>query len=541
VAALALRAFMHIVAVSSPPVSPPFLERGTVTHSRRRVARAASLVMAAFALSGALGLVRQIVIGDEFGTSADLDSYQAAARISELVFMVLVGGALGSAFIPTYTRHLVRGDPHSGWRLASAVANLAVLALTIFSVLIAILAPLLVPTVIAPGFSADQQLLTVRLLRLLLVAPAIFGASAVAMAVLNAHQHFLLPSLAPSVYNLSLIGSTLLLPEGMGVWRLAIGSVAGALFHLLIQVPALLRLGARYIPSLGLGLPDVREVARLMIPRIIGTSITQINFVVNNSLATGMGEGAVSAINYAWPLMLLPQGVFAQAAATAAFPTFADQEARGQRAEMRSTVAAVLRAVFLFSLPATVGLVVLARPLVALLFERGAFEASSTEAVAWALALYAVGLVGHSGVEIAARAFYALRDTFTPVWVGGVAVAANIVLSLTLPPLFRTAGWPEHAALALASSLAALAQLAGLLCLLRSRLGGLEGRAITASLARTALAAAGMLLLLCAWQAALPDRDPLLVGGGGVVLGAAFFLLATWLLQRQELRRWIDR
>ena len=512
-----------------------------MTNSRRHLARAASLVMAAFALSGLLGLARQIVIGDEFGTSAELDAYQAAARVSELVFMVLVGGALGSAFIPTYTRHLVTGDANSAWRLASAVANLAVLALTLFSVLIALLAPILVRTAIAPGFSPDQQQLTVRLLRLLLIAPAVFGASAVAMAVLNAHQHFLLPALAPSVYNLSLITGTLLLADKMGVEGLAIGSVAGAFLHLAIQIPVLLRRGARYFPSLGLRLPGVRGVARLMVPRIVGSSITQVNFVVNNSLASAMGEGAVSAINYAWLLMLLPQGIFAQAVATAAFPTFADQEARGQRAEMRSTVAAVLRAVFLFCLPATVGLVVLGQPLVALLFERGAFEAASTEAVTWALALYALGLVGHAGVEIAARAFYALRDTFTPVWVGGVAVAINIILSLTLPPVFNTAAWPAHAALALASSLAALAQLAALLSLLHRRLGGLEAKAIVSSLARTALAAVGMAILLVAWQAALPDSDPLLVGGGGVALGATYYLLATWLLQRDELRRWIDR
>jgi putative peptidoglycan lipid II flippase len=512
-----------------------------LTGSQRRVARAASVVMAAFALSGVLGLVRQVVIGAQFGTSADLDAYQAAARVSELVFMVLVGGALGSAFIPTFTRHLVAGSKRAAWRLASAVLNLAVCGLTVLSLLISLFAPFLVRTVIAPGFPADQQALTVHLLRLLLVAPAVFGASAVAMAVLNAYQHFLLPSLAPSVYNVSLIGGALLLGERMGVEGLAIGSVVGAFLHLLVQVPALVRRGARYSASLGLTSQDVREVARLMVPRVVGASITQVNFVVNNSLASAMGEGAVSAINYAWLLMLLPQGIFAQAVATAAFPTFADQEARGERAEMRSTLAATLRGIFLCSVPASVGLIVLGRPLVGLLFERGAFEAGSTEAVAWALVLYAVGLVGHAGVEIAARAFYALRDTFTPVWVGGVAVAVNIALSLALPPFFEGVGWPAHAGLALASSLAALAQLGGLLSLLRGRLGGLEGRAILSSLARTVLAALGMGLLLLGWRTALQGRSLLLIGAGGVAVGGGAYLLATWLLQRRELRRWIEQ
>ncbi|MCP4531422.1 MAG: murein biosynthesis integral membrane protein MurJ, partial [Delftia sp.] len=239
---------------------------------------------------------------------------------------------------------------------------------------------------------------------------------------------------------------------------------------------------------LGLDDPSVREVGRLMLPRMLGTAIVQLNFVVNNSLASGLGEGAVSAINYAWLLMLLPQGVFAQAVGTAAFPTFAAQAARGERDEMRGTLAATLRAVFSLCLPATVGLVALGRPLVALLFERGAFESSSTEAVVWALALYALGLIGHAGLEIIARAFYALHDTLTPVWVGGLAMVINVVLSLTLPGLFGGLGYPPHAGLALANSVATLLELAVLLVLMGRRMGGLENRRTLTAFAKSGLA-----------------------------------------------------
>jgi putative peptidoglycan lipid II flippase len=347
--------------------------------------------------------------------------------------------------------------------------------------------------------------------------------------------------LAPSLYNLSIIGGALLLGPRLGVLGLAVGVVVGAALHLLVQVPGLLRHGARYVPTLGLDDPSVREVGRLVAPRVLGTAITQLNFVVNNSLASGMGEGAVSAINYAWLLMLLPQGVFAQAVGTAAFPTFAAQAAQGERAEMRSTLAATLRTVFSLSLPATVGLLVLGRPLVGLLFERGAFETASTEAVTWALAFYALGLVGHAGLEIIARAFYALHDTLTPVWVGGLAMGLNVALSMTLPGVFGLVGWPAYAGLALANSAATLLEMVGLLLLVRRRMGGLEGQRTLTAFARSGLASLAMGAVLLGWQAVLPGAGTLVLGGGGVVLGAAVYAGAALLLRVEELRAVMGR
>jgi putative peptidoglycan lipid II flippase len=502
----------------------------------RQIAKAAALVMALFALSRLLGLARQMVIGALFGTSGELDAYLAAARIPEMVFLVIAGGALGSAFIPTFAGHLAREDQPGAWRLASAVVNLMLIAMTATAGLAAILAPTLVRTVIAPGLEPSQQALAASLMRLTLISPIVFGVSGIVMGVLNAHQHFLLPALAPSLYNLAIIGGALLLGPRLGVRGIALGVVAGSVLHLLVQVPGLLRHGARYLPTLGLKNPSVHEVGRLMAPRVLGTAISQLNFVVNNSLASTMGEGAVSAINYAWLLMLLPQGVFAQAVGTAAFPTFAAQAARGQRDEMRSTLAATLRAIFFLSLPATVGLVVLGQPLVGLLFERGAFEASSTEAVAWALAFYALGLIGHAGLEVIARAFYALHDTLTPVWVGGLAMALNVALSLALPGTFEAAGWPPHAALALANSIVTLLELLALLALIRRRLDGLEGRRTLAALAKSGLAALAMGAGLLGWRALLAGAGLLAVGGGGIAVGIVVYLGAALLLRAEEPR-----
>jgi putative peptidoglycan lipid II flippase len=391
--------------------------------------------------------------------------------------------------------------------------------------------------IIAPGFSAAQQATTVRLLRILLLSPIIFGVSGIVMGILNAHQHFLLPALAPSVYNLAIIGGALLLSSRMGVMSLAVGAVVGSLLHLLVQVPGLLRFGARYSPVLDLRNPDVREVGRLMAPRVLGMAVVQLNFVINNSLASRMGVGAVSAINYAWLLMLLPQGVFAQAVGTAAFPTFADQVARGQLRELRAALAGTLRAVLFLSLPSTVGLLVLGRPLISLLFERGAFQASSTEAVAWALAFYALGLAWHALLEIVARAFYALHDTLTPVWVGGVAVAINVGLSLLLPPVFEATGWPPHGGLALANTVATVVEVTLLLVLIRRRLGGLEGRRTFATAAKSTLAALVMGGLLWGWVGQFSHLGAPLLSAAGILLGALVYLLASLLLRIEEPQR----
>jgi putative peptidoglycan lipid II flippase len=507
-----------------------------MNRGRSQIARAATLVMVLFVLSRLLGLGRQMVIGALFGTGGDVDAYLAANRITETVFLIVAGGALGSAFIPTFAAHLAREDLVGAWRLASSVINLTTIVMTLVTGLIALFAPTLVSALIAPGLSAPLQTLTVRLLRLMLVTPIIFGVSGVVMGALNAHQHFLLPALAPSIYNLSIIGGAVVLGPRLGVLGMAIGVLVGSALHLLVQVPQLLHYRARYVPILGLDNPSVREVGRLMAPRVLGAAVVQINLVITNSLATRMGEGAISAINFAWMLMLLPQGVFAQAVGTAAFPTFAAQAARGEWEELRDALSATLRGILFLSIPAAMGLIALGRPLVSLLFERGAFEAASTNAVAGVLIFFALGLVGHAGLEIVARAFYALHDTLTPVWVGGLAMGLNVALSLTLPPLFASADLRPSGGLALANSLATLLEFAVLLLLIRRRMNGIHGRRILGALTKSGLAALAMAMVLVGWQAALPGAGSLILGGGGVVLGLGVYLIGSILLRTDELQ-----
>ena len=478
--------------------------------------------MALFVVSRGLGLLREMIISHQFGTGGDLDAYLAAFRLPDILFQIIAGGALGSAFIPTFASYLAQDDEEGTWRLASAVINLVLVVTTALAALAALLAPWLVSAIIAPGFDTARQVLTANLMRLMLVTPVIFGVSGVVMGILNARQHFLLPALAPILYNLGIISGALALAPAMGVRGLALGVVGGAVAHLLVQVPGLVRHGLRYTPTLGLRDPGVHEVGRLMLPRMLGLAAVQLNFLVNTILASGLVAGSLAALNYAWLLMLLPQGVFAQAVATAAFPTFSTQAAKGQHAEMRRTLAATLRAVLYLAVPAAVGLLVLRLPLVQLIFERGAFTATSTRMVAWALALYALGLPAHSVVEIVVRAFYAMHDTKTPVAVGVAAMGLNVALSVVFMAAFEAMGWPAHSGLALSNSLATTIEMAVLVGIIRRRLDGLEGREMIGSLARIGLSAAVMGLVSWALAWLLAGTSAWLAGGltavGGVVV-----------------------
>jgi putative peptidoglycan lipid II flippase len=504
--------------------------------SQTRIVRAAGIVMVATVLARILGLVRQMILGNLFGTTIAMDAFVAANRVPETLYLVVAGGALASAFIPVFTGLIAREDRPGAWRLASQVANLILLVVAILSLLTALLARPIVLQVLVPQMPLEGQSLTVDLLRIMLGSTVIFSVSGLLMGVLNARQHFLLPAVAPILYNLGIIGGALLLSPSLGVRGVAIGVVAGALLHLLVQLPGLRGQEASYTFGLGLENPAVRQVARLMGPRVLGLAVTQVNFWVNTNLASAFGEGAVSALEYAMRIMLLPLGVVAQAVGIAAFPTFAELVAQNEFKTVRRTLASTLRGVLYLALPATAGLILLRVPIIRLLFERGEFTAESTASVAWALAFFAAGLAGHAGLEIVVRAFYALHDTRTPVAVGSAAMALNVLLSIALSRLFAALGWMPHGGLALANSLATAIEATWLLYLLRGRLEGVEGRWLLTGVLQSALATAGMGLCLWLWLALWPDGPSLWVGGIGIVIGAIGYLAFTALLRMDELR-----
>ncbi len=496
---------------------------------RIRLARAATLVIGAFILSRALGLGREIIIGRQFGTTRELDAYLAAFRIPDLIFQLIAGGALGSAFIPTFTTYLAHDQEREAWRLASSIINLVLVVLTACAVLAGLLAPWLVETIVVPGFTAGEQALTVQLMRIMLVSPVVFGLSGVIMGILNSRQHFLLPALAPAAYNLSIIGGAVLLAPTMGIHGLAVGVVVGSFMHLGIQIPQLVRQRMSYSPAIDVSHPGVREVGRLMLPRMLGLATVQINFLVNTFLASTLAEGSLAALNYAWLLMMLPQGIFAMGIATAAFPTFSELAAMGRAEELQAALGETLRLIMFISIPSTVALIVLGEPLIQLLLQRGRFDPSSTQAVAWALQFYALGLVAHSALEILTRGFYSMHDTRTPVAVGAGSMLLNIILSLAF------IGRLQHGGLALANSLATVFEIVILLLLIRGRLGGFDGLALVRSTVKTGFVSAVMGMAILWFGVATGPSHVALKAGGGVLIGGAVFLTLSLATRSEEL------
>lgn len=495
--------------------------------------------MLAFIFSNLVGLVRNMIVIRVFGTSQALDSFYAANRIAETLFNLVAGGALGSAFIPTFTGFLARADRAGAYKLGSSIANLLVLILTSFSLLAAIFAPQIVRHglfILDPAHDPVQEDLTIRLLRILLPSVAIFGLSGLVMGILNANQIFLVPALAPAMYSLGWILGVALLPERLGIERLAWGAVLGALLHLFVQIPTLLKQKGTYTASLGLRNPAVREVIRLMGPRLFGVAVVQLNFFVNTIIALSLPDGSASAIGQGFTLMLMPQVAIAQSIAIAAMPTFSAQVARGEKDEMRASLAATLRGVLLLSIPASLGLILLRGPVTGLLYRSSVCDIGCTQMISWALLWYAVGLVGHCLVEITSRAFYALHDTRTPVTVGIIAMSLNIGLSLVFARAFEIWGLFPHGGLALANSLATGLEAAALLILMRRRLGGLHAPDLYRAGGIGAAAGVGMTILLWAWLQLAQGRPDWLVLGIGIILGCLVYGAVLAALRARELR-----
>lgn len=504
--------------------------------ANRQIAMAAGTVMIAYVFSSVINLAKGVVILRAFGTGMENEAFWAANRVSEVLFNLVAGGALASAFIPTFSTFLVHKQKENAWKLASSIINLVLLIISALAILAAIFAPQVVRYILAPGFVDDPEKfqLTVQLLRIILPSTVIFSISGLMMGILNAHQSFLFPALAPSMYSLGMIFGVVFLSPSMGIFGLAWGVVLGASLHLLVQLPKLITLGGNYWPIFGLDNPSVRQVGTLMLPRLAGVAVVQLNFLVNTNLASRYSEGSVTGLTYGFTLMLMPLMLIAQAIATASLPTFSAQAALGKLDEMRNSLSTALRAVFMLSIPAAVGMILLRFPLIKVLYENGTtFTTESTELVAWALLWYTAGLVGHSAVEILSRAFYAMKDTRTPVVVGVIAMSLNIILSLILGPVFLRIGWLAIGGLALANSIATGLESIVLLIILRKRLKGLEGRKIFQLLWKVLLSVLVMGIAIW-WLVDYAELSNVLTLVIGAIAGAGLFAFSLLVFRVED-------
>ena len=493
-------------------------------NNMNRVARSALVLGCAMIFSQICGLLSKAILGSTFGASAEVDAYLAANRLTETIFNLMAGGALASAFVPTFSAMLDKeNEKDKAWMLASRIGNCLFLVLFFLCAIGFIFAEQVVKYILVPGFSLhdpELQVLTVKLLRIQLPSVLIFGISGLIMGILNTNGNFLFPGLAPAMYQVGIMIGVTVFAKPFGITGVAMGAVLGSLLHFLIQFPHLLRIkGARYYPSLGLKDPNVREIVRLMIPRQIGASAVQLNFLVDNYLASFLAPGSISALSWGLSLMLMPQAAIAQSVATK---------------EMRSSLASALRLVLMLAIPATAGLVILATPIVRVVFERRSFTPEMTDMVACALVWYGIGLVGHSVVEVVSRAFYAMHDTKTPVFVLFASMVLNMLLNIVLSKLFGALGtWP-HGGLALANSIATALEMCALLHFMNKKLSGLEGKRIWDGVWRYGAAALAMTAGLLTWLHFV-HAGALVTVAGGLVIGVGLYFAVCVLLKVDEL------
>jgi putative peptidoglycan lipid II flippase len=441
-----------------------------------------------------LGLVRDQVIAAIFGAGAATDAYYVAFRIPNLLRDLFAEGAMSAAFVPTFTRHLTSAGKASAWRLGNHVLNALAVITGVLVLLGIVFAEPLVRLMTDNEYTSDptKLALTVQMARVMLPTLTLIAMAAALMGMLNSLHHFFIPALSPAMFNVVTIAAAFGVVPFMPAFgiepivAIAASTTLGGLAQLALQWPALRSEGFRYKPRLDWADAGLRRVLMLMGPGTVGLAATQVNVLVNTALATGQETGAVTWLNQAFRLMYLPIGLFGVSIATATTPAISRQLALGEHASVRRTIADGMVLMMMLNVPATVGLIVLAEPIIQLMYERGAFEPSDTIAAAAALKFYAVGLLGYSVVRIASPAFYALGQSRVPVAISFIAVLANAALNYGLVQVMGYRG------LALGTSIAALLNATLLFIMLSRRLGGIEGRAIASALVRIAVAAAVM-------------------------------------------------
>lgn len=510
--------------------------------------KSTAILAAAMIFSQICGLISKSLLGSTFGTSAQVDAYLASNRLTETIFNLVAGGALASAFVPMFSTLLDQNDRTSAWKLASNVANILIAALTLITGVLFLFADAIAKNFLVPGFALHDpsvQQLTAQLLRIQLPSVIIFGVSGLLMGILNSNGNFLLPGIAPAMYQTGILIGVVWLSKPFGIRGLAYGALLGSSLHFLAQLPGLIHIrDKQYFPELGLRNERVREVVRLMIPRQIGASAVQLNFLVNNFIASFLPPGSITAISLGLSLMLMPQAVIAQSVATVSLPRFSVLAGRGALDEMRAALAGTLRLVLLLSLPAASGLILFSRDIVRFIFERRVFSPQMTQMVQWALVWYCVGLVFHCVVEVVSRAFYAVHDTKTPVIVLFCAMALNMGLSVILTRLFSAFGAFPHGGVALANSIATGLEMTALLILMRRRLNGLDGSRLKSALIQSGAATLVMVVFILLWRHLLKNIAPAVFLAGGLGGAILVYGLACVILKVDELallRRFVRR
>ena len=517
-----------------------------MAEPQRISTRATGIVGVAILCSRVLGLVREVVFAALFGASRNMDAFLTAFRAPNMLRDLFAEGALSTAFVTTFSQRIATEGDKSAWNLASKVATLALVFMSAVSLLGVIFAPVLI-NILAPGFPVEKAELTILLTRIMFPFILLVSLAALVMGMLNAKHVFGMPAMASSFFNLgSIIGGVTLCYwlDPQPDWRhpqfgergligLSIATLIGGLLQLIVQFPSLRRVGFRFRLDFKWRDPGVRTILGMMGPATIAASAVQVNVAVNSIFASGLGDGPIAWLNIAFRLMQLPLGIFGVAVATVTLPLVSRSAAMGNTGEFRSALAHSIRLVLLLTIPAAIGLIILAEPIIHLIYEHGRFTPYATTQTAAALQFYAIGLAGYSADKVLAPAFYALNKRFVPMFVTLTSIAINFSLNWFFTFHLH---W-GHRGLAFSTSMVAITNFFFLYSMMRHYTGRLETSAMFQTVAKLLLAGAGLAVIcwfasafffsvhphLAVWKNFLALMITI-AAGAGAFFGAAYLL-----------------
>lgn len=453
---------------------------------RRSLAQITGFLVIMSALSRVLGYVREIVMTTVFGQGWMTDAYKAAFLIPDFLYLVLIGGAFSTAFIPVLSEYVNKDQEDEAWKVASTIFNGMLIAVFVGMAFFYFSVPFIMDEFLAVGYAEQTKELAIYLTRIMLIQSFFMCLSGVFQGICHVYQQFTAPAVGSLLYNIAIIVLGIWLMPCIGITGFAIGVVVGSYLNVIAHFPILLKIGVKWKPVLDFRHPGVKEFFRLSIPVVLGLSVIYLNFFVTQNLGSQLDEGTVTALNNANRLMQLPVGIFATAIASAFFPTLTEMIAKNDIKNFKAKLVEGVNLNNFILIPASVGLMVVAEPLIRALFMQGKFTEENVAVTASVLVVYCIGILGYSQQQVLNRGMYALRDSKRAVIVNCAIIIINIILSLLLVKPLRAQG------LALAYSIAGLISMVLLYMILYKKVGDLGGRAIMTSLVKTTIASAVM-------------------------------------------------
>jgi len=509
-------------------------KRYTLSRGKSLAISAVTVTIATF-LGRIFGFVREMVIANKFGATAKTDAFLVAFTIPNIIYSLVVMGALSASFIPVFTGLLANEKEKDAWRLAYTIFNLLLIIFGVITVLLILLAPKVI-FLLVPGFDTPgQSELAANLLRMMAPALVFMGISGLMAGILNSYNHFAAPSLVALVQNVVMVGSILVFASRMGIYGTAVGLLLGSIGQVVIQLPFVIKRGLAFRPTLSLKHEDLATVGKLFVPVLIGLGASQSNTIIDKWMASFLSVGSITYLNDAFKVGSLPLNTLVAAIAIVLFPMLSRHAARDDVDSLKNTVSLGIRMIALVAIPSTVSLFVLSFPIIKLLFQHGAFGPDATRATAPALAAYSFGLFAMGLNMLIVRAFYALKDGITPM----KASIAFMFMLIGLDLVFMR--FMAHVGLAVGYALAVSLMVLILLRGLRKRLGGINGLQIARSLSKILVAALAM--GVATWAASgyltgLPGSGSklheLTIVGASLGVGAAVYTALLVLLKADE-------